>query len=404
MVKKKVLFDFILNLIASVLPTLALQLVVYPLVARNDIGDVYGSMVTIVSLLLLVSNTLGNVLNNVRLLENEHLNKKTGDFNFIIMIESVVGFLIILVTSIAVYGLTTYHLVLTLATGAIILLYAYYNVVYRISLNYKMIVVVNLCQGIGYLIGYIFYSLTGYWEWIYLVGYGIALFMVTLRSPLVREGFQKTEAFVPLVKKTGLLLASAILFSMLNYADKLLLYPLLGAEAVSIYYIASIFGKIVSMVVSPLNSVILSYLSKMKRLSKKSNRIIVLTPIIIAALGYVVCLGVSDIALRIIYPAQAADSKIYMPITSAIAMMSMLISFYYPFVLKYCNMAWQVFIDGISLVIYILLGVALFYRWGLMGFCVGVLIANTVKVIIMLCIYCKSVFKDKNENDESIDK
>lgn len=404
MLKKKVLFDFLLNIIATVLPTLALQLIVYPLVARNDLGNSYGSMVTIVSLLLLVSNTFGNVLNNVRLLENEHLQKRAGDFNFIIIIESFIGFFVVLIVSIVVYGLTVDHIIMTVLTGTIILLYAYYNVIYRIALNYKMILVVNLCQGIGYFAGYFLYILSGYWECIYIVGYGFAFLIVMIRNPLIREGTRRTEAFVPLVKKTGLLLSSALLYSMLNYADKLLLYPLIGAEAVSIYYIASIFGKIVSMVVSPLNSVILSYLAKMKHLSKKNNLLVLLAPACIAVIGYVACIFISDFALMLIYPVQAAAAKIYMPVTAAIAMISMLISFYYPFVLKYCNLIWQVIIDGVSLIVYVFLGVVLFYRHGLMGFCFGVLIANLIKILIMILIYCKSVFKiEYEENKRTIE-
>lgn len=61
---------------------------------------------------------------------------------------------------------------------------------------------------------------------------------------------------------------SNVLARAINYADKILLYPLLGGTMVSVYYAATVFSKVVSLAITPINSVALSYLSK---INKKTN-------------------------------------------------------------------------------------------------------------------------------------
>ena len=58
--------------------------------------------------------------------------------------------------------------------------------------------------------------------------------------------------------------------SIVKYADRLILYPLLGGVAVSIYYSATIISKLISLAVTPLSTVILSYFSKMESLKRRT--------------------------------------------------------------------------------------------------------------------------------------
>ena len=64
--KKKVIGDMVLNIIAVTIPVAILQLVVYPITAKAISAENYGLMLTIYSAWVMVSNSIGNVLNNIR--------------------------------------------------------------------------------------------------------------------------------------------------------------------------------------------------------------------------------------------------------------------------------------------------------------------------------------------------
>ena len=83
MVKKKIVLDMFLNIIAATVPVAVLQLVVYPVTAKNIGGNEYGLMLTIYSVWIMISNSLGNVLNNIRLLYDKDYKDDKGDFNIL---------------------------------------------------------------------------------------------------------------------------------------------------------------------------------------------------------------------------------------------------------------------------------------------------------------------------------
>ena len=94
---KKIILDMILNIIAATIPVAVLQLIVYPITAKNIGGDEYGLMLTIYSVWIMISNSLGNVLNNVRLLWNGEYEEGEikGDFNILLIQWGVINAVII---------------------------------------------------------------------------------------------------------------------------------------------------------------------------------------------------------------------------------------------------------------------------------------------------------------------
>ena len=85
--KKKIVADFGINIIASGILTIMLQIVIYPLLASRYSDLEYGTILTIMGIMNIIIVTLGNSLNNVRLIQNkEYLDKNvTGDFNLLVI-------------------------------------------------------------------------------------------------------------------------------------------------------------------------------------------------------------------------------------------------------------------------------------------------------------------------------
>ena len=93
--KKKLIIDFILNIIATTLPILVIQLCILPLVNKYSPNE-YGLIITYVSLFTIISQPIGGTLDNIKLLayKNYHDLKEKGDFNRYTFYFSILGLII----------------------------------------------------------------------------------------------------------------------------------------------------------------------------------------------------------------------------------------------------------------------------------------------------------------------
>lgn len=390
--KKKIFFDMILNIVATSIPTVVLQLLILPSLSNYMDGNAYGLMVTILAVLNVVPSTIGNVLNNVRLLHEESYKRdnEQGDFQILLTIFQVINLLIMVTASIYYLGPKDITgILLLIAVGFLWLGREYHIVAFRLKLDYIAILVNNLCLVVGYGIGYIFFIKNEYWQIIYLLGYILSYLHIIIASPIVREPVTKTKRLRSVFNDSVFLLISNVLARTINYADKILLYPLLGGTMVSVYYAATVFSKVVSLAITPINSVALSYLSK---INKKTNSLFKWTyvvGIVVCGIGYIMTIILSKPVLSILYPKYVDEAMQYIWITSGTIVISVLTSMITPFVLRFFDIKWQIWINGITTIGYIMISLSLLKFGGLMGFCVGALLANIIKLLITTYVYLK---------------
>lgn len=353
--KKKIIGDMILNVIAASIPVAVLQLIIYPITAKAIGGDNYGLMLTIYSIWIMISNSLGNVLNNVRLLYNEEYcqNHIQGDFMVLFKRWSIVNTLAMCVAIIFYCKqFSILHVVLGVIVSLLIITKAYTEVGFRLVLNYKAIVVNNILQSIGFLIGTIITVRTGIWESIFILGYLFSSIYCIVKTKLIFETSTKTKIFKKVSGDTNKLIIASIISNMMNYADKLILYPLMGGYSVSIYYTATILGKIIGMLTGPINSVILSYISRWNHNKKNLLNKVLLLGVVVVILGYIITLLISKPVIGILFPQWQEEVLYYMPVTTVTVLLLALISIIQPFILKFCEMKWQIVINSIGVVIY----------------------------------------------------
>lgn len=399
--KKKMIADMLLNIIAATVPIAILQLLVYPMTAKVVGGDEYGLMLTIYSIWIMVSNSLGNVLNNIRLLRNNEYEEKQIEGDFIILFKhwSIINVLIIC-TAIIFYcrGFDLVHVFLGAIVSLLIITKAYTEVGFRLVLNYKAIVVNNVLQSIGFVIGAYVTIISGIWEFIFILGYLFSCIFCIINTKLLNEANKKTILFNTVNKDTNKLVMATVIANMMNYADKLVLYPLMGGYTVSIYYTATILGKMIGMLTGPINSVILSYISRWQLNKKNILNKILLLGIVLCIIGYIVALLLSKPVIGLLFPQWVDEVMHYIPVTTVNVLLLALISIISPFVLKFCAMKWQIVINGVSVVVYFASALLLWHFFDLMGFCFGVTIGTATKLIIMLVVYYK---RDNGENSIS---
>lgn len=394
--KKKIIFDSILNIVAATIPIAIIQLIIYPFIAHKSGNQEYGLMITLVSLFNLIGFPYGNVLNNIRLLNNNEYqdNQIEGDYNVLLAVGLVINSIVMIIGTIYYEnGISLISILLSIIISSVNLIREYLIVAFRITLNYKSILLNNIYLVVGYMIGFIFFNLTGYWQFIYLFGYLLSLSFIIKNSTLIREKFVITVLFKDTAYKSFVLFVSTFLKSVLTYADKLIIYPLLGPLAVSIYYSATIIGKIVSMGINPISSVFLSYLPNVKDISKKTFLKILVFTGIIGIVGYYVCIFVSKPVLHLLYPEWALESIKLVNITTASVIIGVMYTVINPIILRFNNVNWQLIISIIEIIAYIILTVIFYKFYGLLGFCIGILFTNTFKLLLTICVY---LFGTKN--------
>lgn len=392
MKKKKVIFDMLLNIVATSIPTFVLQLMILPSLSNYMDSDKYGLLVTILAALNVIPSTVGNVLNNIRLLYEEEYQKINikGDFQLLLLISEFINVMMMIGLSIYYLGAGNFvESVLLVCVAALWLGREYHIVTFRLKLDYIAILMNNIWLVLGYFVGYIFYRIGSYWEIIYLFGFIFSYIHLSKKSTIMAEPLVRTQFFPQVTKDSIYLLMSNILARAINYADKILLYPLLGGSMVSIYYAATVFGKVVSLAITPINSVALSYLAKIEKKPDSLFKWTYMMGSIVCVLGYTAAIALSRPILEVIYPKFVDDAMHYIFVTTASIVVSVLTSMLTPFVLKYFDVKWQICINGITVGVYIFVSIILLHYWGLMGFCIGAFIANISKLLITTGIYIK---------------
>lgn len=387
-VKKGIFKDFILNIIASGIYTLATQILAYPYLSRIMSGNEYGLVLTLMGINNAVGVSLGNPLNNTRILLQPSYDKKNlkGDYNLIFLFCLIIDIIVTAsVTSIILKKFNIIALGCTIVSS-LILFRAYYSASYRIVINYKK----NLYSSISGLFGYIFGMwityLTNSWIFTFVFGELFACIYIFYTAKIVHDGFQITPMLKRTLKKYLLIMSAAILSTMMTYMDRFFIYPFLGADQVSVYNVASFLGKTAGIIMIPVSGVLLTYYAKDSKLTiiefyKRMGLFFG-----VSLLFYIGIILVGIPVTGFLYPTIIGGATPYFGIANLATTIFILGNTIQPTLLRFCSSIWQPIIQGIYFLIYLLLGIYGMQQEGLMGFCYAVLIANIIKIVIMIVI------------------
>ena len=397
--KRRVVTDMLINLIGTGLPLVALQLIVYPIVARTIDAESYGRMQSLLSFIFLISGTIGGALSTTRLIHQFDYdeNNWTGDFSLLNLYSlGAVAVITPIVISAYLGMVDIYELVLITVVSCLNYAEMYYEVGLRLKLNYKKIFVNKLIGAIGYLLGYLIFRFTLDWHYIFICAYLFQLCYCIFNTDLIREPIRKSCSFKETTRSYGNITLASAFNKSLTYFDKLLLYPLLGGEAVSVYYAANIFGKLVLQVLEPITNVVLSYLSKEKRVSRSIWSLTICVGTGFCLIMYVFCLLVSRFVLTILYPQWVEAAMKLIPISTLSLCISSFVNIINPLALKTIKTNRQIIISGAGLVCYITLAMSSYQQFGLLGCCIALLVSYLVKLILII-LFCFVIDKNPAE-------
>ena len=373
------------------------QFILYPAFERQLGSEQYGVALSAISFCAIIASTCGCAINYVRLLGVEKKWTNNGDYNLILLIMCVVGSLI---------G-ALYLVSLDLASPLMICLYIllicttmlryYSDVEFRIKTDFFQYMIYYVLISVGYILGIFVFRVTGLWMLAVILGESAAILYVVFRGTLYRPPFfKKSEHFRPILSGIGFLFVSTLFEHIALHSDRILLLAITGdGSAVTTYYVASLVGKVISMLTVPINALIVSYLAKYKGgLVGKLWSVASLVALVFGGVAFLGCFIVSPWLIGLLYPDTLSQAlELLFP-----AILGQILYFVsgvlVMFLLRFTGEKQQFFFNTGYVVEFLLcvgLGTVLY---GLEGFVWSIVFANALRfVAVILWGYLASVKK-----------
>lgn len=385
---KSIIINFINNLLAYGMPVAIIQFLVQPIIANYLGAEANGLFLTIIALNYFLTNISSGVLLQTRMLQNEKYKIRNiiGDYNLILIV------LIIITEFIMFFSLLMYlkdelsfqNITLSLIVLFLFIIHDYICVQYRVELSFDKILISNVLLCIGYIVGiFIYIYIYSCWQIIFIVAYGICEMYDLKMTTYIKEPAVRTILFAETLKRYFILLGANSLTYLVSYGDRLFLYPITDGETVSIYVAASLIGKMLMLISTPVSGFMLSYLIReeslnIDKLLKKYHYVILITFLVFLWYMFIV---LSKPLLFYLYPLWAEQSLQYVPIVVAVSLIQLITVLLNVIVIRFCDSKWQIFINAEFLIIYMIFSFTLLKYFGLIGFCWGNLIAMLSKLI-----------------------
>ena len=384
--KKNILANTFYTIAGALVLNGVLQLLVYPRLAAELGAERNGTVLYIMAFINILGPSIGQALNNSRLVLRRDMDVSNGDYNTVILMFSAIGIIGTLGLLLGVLD-GWYCFVLT---AVLILLtnFRYYgDVEYRLSLNYRNYFLYYALCGAGYAAGYLVYRLTGVWFFIFLTGEACALCFAAFGGRIFKRPLERSQCFETVVSKGAVLVLSYFVTNLTLNIDRLFLNYSLGGEAVTIYYVVSLIGKTLVLFIAPVNTIVISYLTKSDtRLDRKRFLIFSGIGAAASAVFFLFCEIATPIFIKLFYPSLAEASKGLVTIASVSQILAMLSAYLFIIVLTFTGEKWQLGLQAAHLALTLVLITCLTPVGGLLGFGIGVLAANAVRVVCVMIL------------------
>lgn len=389
---KKQLGDSMFSILGLVLMNAVAQVVLFPQIRRVLGGTGYGDAQYLLGYVNIIAVSVGCAANLARMTAPKFERLcNNGDYNICLcalaLLEFPVAYLICrygrVEAEIDTLTLICYYLLLVVTA------YRYYaDVMFKITLRYRKCFRYYLCISIGYGLGAFLFSKTANWPLALLCGEGAGVIYAFVGcSELRRRVFRPSPVFTRVLKAFLLLLVSEGLSNIIINADRLILKFFIGASAVTAYYLATLVGKTMSLVINPLNGVLIGYLTRYKgRLTTKMMRYITIGALGSVVICTAVCIFGGWLALYLLYPQDLAQVKQYLLVGSLSQVIFFTTNVITVILIRFAKKSYQIFVNAAFGACFFAFGILATWQYGLWGFAWAMVLANLVRLVLAILL------------------
>lgn len=380
--------DLIYSVLGLVAMNGVIQLVLYPFFNSSLGSEQFGNVLTMISLVSIMGSTFGTAANYSRMVSHTKGVDSNGDYNVFLLIIAVAS------VGVSIVG------VLWLGEGGIVYFIGYYllmvvtvmryygDVEFRLNVNYKRFLIYYLLISAGYLIGIACFKFTASWILAMLVGEMLAVGYVIITGSIFRKPFLKpSKNFKTNFVSFALLSGTELIATLILNADRIMLQAFAGGTAVTVFYAATLIGKMVSLVSMPLNGVIIGHLARYDGKLKDSTFVKLCGGSILLSLVLnVLCVGVSYVFVGIMYADIFEMVKPYFWLANLGQVFYFVSNTLTVILLRFTDEKYQLYINLIYLAVFAVLAVPMTYVWQLWGMAWALVIVNLIKILVVAIV------------------
>lgn len=404
---KKILFgkfarDSVFTMIGLVAMNGVAQFVVYPFLREIFGAEDYGKILSMLGVVNIIAVSVGTSLNNARLVaKTKGIGKDNKPYNIFLLIVTFVGLLLsfgvfaFLKETITISSLLLYWALMTMT-----IIRYYSDVEYRLNTNYSGLLIYYLVISVGYLVGMLLVKGTGCWAFGLLTGEVAGFAFVSLKGALYRKSPQINDQSVGDLWKSGrYLVVAQLLVNIIFNSDRIILMAFCSGSAVTVFYIASAVGKMISFVTASFNSVIIGYLAKKEEsLSLKFFYKIVIASVVgVFAVSGLCYLG-SIIYTKLLYPEDFIQTQQYFYPANLAQIFFFVSGIFTTILLRYEKEKMQTIINIFYVAVFCGVAIGLTYKFGVWGYIIGILISNFLRYVISILLCAKALKKRSVSN------
>ena len=364
---KALLTDSMWSIAGLMLMNVVVQFLVYP-VWNNHLGsEEYGNILYLISIMNIIAISVGSACNYARMTESATKDTWNINYNIILMASSVIVIpVMLIIVKFCGVPMTVTEAVTFLILTILTMWRFYADVEYRLHLNYKGYFLYYLFISIGYLIGIVLFKVTGMWALALIPGEIAGLIMVFAKGSVFKKD---TE------------------FSKESFnGDRLVLKIFIDGTAVTVYYIASLLGKTVSLISTPLNSVIIGYLAKYKgNLNLKFMNLVTVFSLAAVVIGTLLCTIASHILIYILYPQNYHEVKQFFIIANMAQVFYFVTNVITVILLRFSKARYQLYINVVYAAAFCAICIPVtLYLADMWAFCIALLVVCILRMAVSL--------------------
>ena len=386
---KTIFTDTIWSIAGLVLMNVVAQFIVYPYWNRVLGSEAYGNIVYLIAIMNIMAISVGSGINYTRMRQSAE--GETGNRTYLLLMAggNVLSLLILfLLKAIGLLNISSANFALFCLLTVVTMWRFYADVEYRLHINYKGYFLYYLVIGIGYLLGILLFKETGLWPLTLLPGETAGLLLVFWKGSVFKADRIDNNSFSKILNLALLLVGTNLLSHLIFNGDRLILQWFVGSTAVTTYYIASLFGKTMTLITTPLNGVLVGHLARYngKLTRELMNRVVAasFSAIIIATM---VCVIAARLILPVLYPNDYQNAKQYLILANAAQIVFFVGNVLTASILlRFTHAKNQLVVNVAHGVLYTVLCIPLAWKVGIYGFCWGLLGVNAVRIVFCIIL------------------
>jgi hypothetical protein len=167
--------------------------------------------------------------------------------------------------------------------------------------------------------------------------------------------------------------------------DRLALKYMIGDLAVTQYYVTSLLGKTLVLLVAPVNTILISYLTRQeKKMNRRQFLMFAGAGALVSAVFFLGTQIGTPLFVWLFYRNLYESVRPLTAMVNLTQILSLFSAYLFMVVLTFAEEKWQLFLQSVHLVVMGALVLFFTPKYGIVGFAVAALIANGIRILAVL--------------------